>query len=130
MRTLNTCGLKDDDLLWAVEEANFCRMETYGERIKQWVLDQHKQGYVNLTLSWANLGEIADMERISLKADEFSDFWYASAPGQTGYCGSSALEALARAYVGFVIGETVNLPDRITSDLEEFVEKQNGKNQN
>jgi len=128
MRTLNTCDLKDDDLLWAVEQANFQRMETYGERIKQWALDQHKEGYVNPTLSWVNLGEIVDLERISVAADEFSDYWSASAPGQASYCGSSALEALARAYVGLVIGEEVNLPDWVTSDLEEFVERRNGKN--
>lgn len=122
MRTLNTIDIKDDDLLWAVEEANFQRMETYGERIKQWALDQHKQGYVNINLSWVNLGEIIDTERISVVADELNEDWKASAPGKDSYCGSSALEALARAYVDLVIGTSVNLPDVVTGDLEEFVE--------
>ena len=129
MRTLNTCDLKDADLLWAVAQANFQRMEASGERIKPWALDQHKAGYVNLTLTWVNLGEIVDTEHISVTADEFCARWSASAPCQDSYCGSSALEALARAYVGLVIGETVNLPDRVTDDLEEFVERRNGKNQ-
>lgn len=128
MRTLNTCNLEGDDLLWAVAQANFQRMEIYGERIKQWALDQHKAGYVNLALTWGNLGEIVDDERISLQADDFTGNWIASASGQARYCGSCALEALARAYVDFIIGETVNLPDQVTSDLEEFVERRNGKN--
>lgn len=123
VRTVKTCNLKDADLCWAVQEAEFRRMETYGGYIKQWALDQHKQGFAAFSAFWSNFGEILEFERISVKAEEFDDTWAAQGPDGSIYTASTALEAAMRAYVGIVIGEEVNLPHEVTDDLEEFVDR-------
>lgn len=120
MRTLKTHDLKDVYLRWAVQEAEFRRMETYGDYIEPWALDQHRKGFVATGAYWSNFGDTLELERISVKAEQLADIWAAQGPHGAIYTARTALEAAMKAFVGLVIGEEVNLPEKVTDDLDEF----------
>lgn len=95
-------------------------METYGDYIDPWALDQHRKGFAAIRPYWSNFGDTLELERISVKAEEFDDIWAAQGPHGAIYTARTALEAAMKAFVGLVIGEEVNLPEKVTDDLDEF----------
>ncbi|MDY7540742.1 DUF2591 family protein [Undibacterium sp. RTI2.1] len=117
---IKTADLIGPPLNWAVAKCELQHLQNNGDRVKEWVLEQHAQGLHKPDYSedWMLMGPIIQREEISLNRDnETSYSWAAWTPAPLrdeseafGY-GNLPLIAACRCCVESILGDEVEVPD-------------------
>lgn len=111
---IKTADLIGRPLNWAVESSEIERMRAWGERVKEWWVEEKQSDPTEYSTDWLWGGEIIERERIELGS--YNDQWQATMHMEDGSIferGPTALIAAMRCHVASQMGDEVDVPDSL-----------------